>query len=73
MHIHQVRDNIVNTIRGKERFLTGLDPKNPEYSVMKMVVEMNVGELKRILADVEVCCDQAVSTSWNISPERMGQ
>ena len=33
---------------------------------------MNLDELNKILADVEVCCNQATDQSWRDNPDRMG-
>jgi hypothetical protein len=81
MNIHTVRDNLKNTIAGKEEYLARENEKrNSEdphtrmvaYIVAKML-EVNIEELKRILQDVEVCREQAIADSWALNPERMGQ
>ena len=78
MNIHTIRDNLKRTIAGKELLLVeytnmrdslykGLDAYEQLYAVWHATVEMlteNINELRRILADVEVCCEQAVTDSW---------
>jgi len=76
MNIYRVRDNLKNTIAGKEQMLEGLYPHNPyaeefmsEGEVMAhratiKFLKINITELKAILADVEVCCEQATDQSW---------
>ena len=75
--IYQVRDNLKNTIAGKEQYLKGiqeciqgldeLDDQGDTWFRATIVAEfltINIDELKRILADVEVCCEQATADSW---------
>lgn len=86
MNIHTVAANLRNTIEGKERHLEGLrqcirdldalDCQDDSWFRATVTVEflqINVDELRKILADVEVCCRQATEASWIINPERMGQ
>lgn len=85
MNIQTVRDNLRNTIAGKEKMLASLNPNNPyseefksegEVMARRATIEflkINIAELKRILADVEVCCEQHSEMGWMINPERMGQ
>jgi len=72
MNIHIVRDNLVKTIAGKEELLRDYRCLR-EPSAVRDYLEINIDELKRILADVEVCCEQAIEASWALNPERMGQ
>ena len=75
MNIYTVRDNLKNTIAGKEELLKkALSAYNDIKSVEKsfgregmvshalsastQYLEVNIDELKRILADVEKCCEQ---------------
>lgn len=72
MNIHELRDNLKRTIAGKEALLVeytdmrdslykGLDAYQELYATWHTTVsmlEINIDELKRILADVEVCCEQ---------------
>ena len=62
MNIYTVRDNLKNTIAGKQTMLDKLiqrkDVKREfhdevAYFATKEFLEINIGELKRILADVE--------------------
>jgi hypothetical protein len=77
MNIHIVRENLVKTIAGKEAYLAQLRKKGYDQTgvatTVAEFVEINIDELKRILADVEVCCEQAIEASWALNPERMGQ
>ena len=82
MNIYTVRDNLRNTIAGKEKYLAGLreglKEELSEGAFMAVVtttqmLDINIDELKRILADVEVCCEQHNEMGWMINPERMGQ
>ena len=84
MNIYTVRDNLKNTIAGKEEHLAKLIP-NAQEAVTPFVADriaiktaiqylsVNIGELRRILEDVEQCCTQATVASWELNPERMGQ
>lgn len=56
MNICTVRDNLKNTIAGKEQMLINLDQTKPESNVVAQFLEINIDELKRILVDVEQCC-----------------
>lgn len=86
MNIYKVRDNLKNTIAGKEKHLAGLqecirgldalDDQSDSWFRAIVTVEflsINIDELKRILQDVEICCKQATEDSWALNPERMGQ
>jgi len=81
MDIYTVRDNLKNTIAGKEALLAGLkDTSDVNDRASRMAIdvsrnflEVNIDELKKILADVEVCCTKAVEASWAISEDRMGK
>ena len=62
MNIQTVADNLRNTIAGKEELLTKWQEFHPVESsdrshkaTMVGMLELNIGELKRILADVEQC------------------
>ena len=65
MNIQTVADNLRNTIAGKEELLTKWQEFHPVESsdrshkaTMVGMLELNIGELKRILADVEQCIPQ---------------
>ncbi len=86
MNIQTVRDNLIRTIAGKEKMLwqqqsalalSYLGPTPPVGTEMAFVatikfLEVNIDELKRILADVEKCCEKATYDSWKENPDRMG-
>ena len=79
MNIHTVADNLRNTIKGKEAMLSGLKSPNDVRDVgarMALIatqefLSINIDELKRILQDVEVCCEKATADSW-IGVDRQG-
>ena len=88
MNIQTVAENLRNTIAGKVKHEAEL-----EYALtlatmgerMALIatlayLQVNIGELRRILADVEVCVDQFEKLKkensdmgWEINPDRMGQ
>jgi len=78
MNIYTVRDNLRNTIAGKESLLATYN--DPSFSATHRLVKeamveyltLNIDELKRILQDVEVCCEKATADSWAINPDRTG-
>lgn len=78
MNISTVRDNLKSTIAGKEMLLdTYKNPSvNPYPKFVKEAMidflEVNIAELKRILADVEQCVAKDVEQSWRDNPDRMG-
>jgi hypothetical protein len=62
MNIYTVRDNLVNTIAGKEAYLARVNEDRMSedahvrmmaFAILKML-EINIDELNRILADVEL-------------------
>ena len=62
MNIHNVRDNLVNTIAGKEILLANWREFDPvgtsdrsHKATMVGMLELNIKELRRILDDVEQC------------------
>ena len=75
MNIYTVRDNLKNTIAGKEQMLAEKIERNEQgwfNSTSEIVanratiefLKVNIDELKKILADVEVCCEKATADSW---------
>jgi len=81
MNIQTVAQNLRNTIASKEAMLDKLiqrkDVKREfhdevAYFATKEFLEINIAELKRILADVEVCAKQASDDSWITNPDRQG-
>ena len=80
MNIQTVAQNLRKTISGKEAYLDEWNNANITETADRIhrativgMLELNIGELKRILQDVEVCCEQANEASWALNPERMGR
>ena len=75
MNIYTVRDNLRNTIAGKEQLLESYK-SSPQptlaTSTLCQMLKVNIDELKRILQDVEQCAKQASDDSWITNPDRMG-
>jgi len=80
--IYTVRDNLINTIKGKEAYLVKMQTKaikaedNANMAAAFATIEflkININELKVILFDVEQCCEQAELLSWENAPESMTQ
>lgn len=85
MNLQTVITNLKNTIAGKEKHLAGLqecirgleaiDCQDDSWFRATVTVEflaINIDELKRILADVEQCCEKATADSWALDPDRSG-
>ena len=80
MNLSTVAANLRNTIAGKEKMLADLRYQSTlmaraEEIVAKATIkflEINIDELKKILADVEQCVEKDVEQSWRESPDRMG-
>lgn len=86
MNIQTVAQNLRNTIAGKEKLLAQYQsalatsyagPTPPPGAEMACIatiqfLEINIDELKRILADVEKCTEKATYDSWKENPDRMG-
>jgi len=83
MKIHEVQENLRNTIAGKEhmldshkRYLRGQGITGAETIASETIVkflEINIEELKRILADVDKAVEQYNELGWALNPERMGR
>lgn len=74
MNIYTVRDNLKQTIEGKEHLFRALQGSTgPVAETTAHFLLLNIDELKKILSDVELCCKKATDDSWAINPERMGQ
>ena len=82
MNLSTVITNLKTTIAGKETML-GVYKQNLNGSITTetsslvlqatiQFLEINIGELKRILADVEQCVQKDVEQSWRENPDRMG-
>lgn len=59
MNIQTVRKNLERTIANKEAFFAELQTNKANDEVSQVVaqfMQINLDELKRILADVEQCC-----------------
>jgi len=84
--IYQIRDNLKKTIEGKvaaigeyqkRRWkllqLEGAGAAAEAHAVYATIefLRVNIDELRRILADVEVCCEKATADSW-IGVDRQG-
>lgn len=54
MNIYTVRDNLINTIKGKEAMLKGIAKDTTYGKIIEQMLEFNIDELKRILVDVEL-------------------
>lgn len=84
MNLQTVITNLKNTIAGKEGALdeynkalnVRVDPLDAgeRMAIIATVeyLEVNIAELKRILADVESCVAKDVEQSWRDNPDRMG-
>ena len=81
MTIQTVRDNLKNTIAGKEKMLTTLQARvgleragidQVAFIATVNFLEINIAELQRVLQDVEQCAKQASDDSWITNPDRMG-
>ena len=78
MNLQTVITNLRNTIAGKEMLLdTYKNPSVNPYNkfakeAMIDFLEVNIAELKRILADVEQCVAKDVEQSWRDNPDRSG-
>ena len=82
MNIQTVAANLRNTIAGKEELLAVFTkPENYDWlpqpdktarDAVNAFLKVNIDELKRILQDVEQCCEKATADSWAINPDRTG-
>jgi len=73
MNIYTIALNLHNTIAGKELYLAGIEremlaevhrPKFLALKATKEFLEIHIDELKRIVQDVEVCCEQQRKNEW---------
>jgi flagellar biosynthesis chaperone FliJ len=82
MNIQTVAQNLRNTIAGKEKYLAQVDSAlagglassqlRIALSTTQEFLSINIDELRRILQDVEQCCEKATLDSWRENPDRMG-
>ena len=83
MNIQTVRDNLRNTIAGKEQLLEEYQAILTEtchgpvtragYAGGVQMLEINIGELKRILQDVEQLVPYREADAGAYGPEYQGQ
>jgi hypothetical protein len=80
MNIHTVRDNLIKTIAGKEKYLDEVRTarciadrrEDIALHAVQELLKVNVDELRAILQDVEKCVEKDVYNSWKDNPDRMG-
>ena len=74
MKIHELRENLENTIKGKRAMLASIKDNGKEgYHILAHMLSMNIEELEKILADAKVAETQYNELGWAVNPERMGQ
>jgi hypothetical protein len=73
MNIQTVAENLRNTIAGKEKYLASLgntqdmnDGAAMATEAVRSMLEINIGELKRILQDVEQCIPTPVNNKRDL-------
>ena len=79
--IYTIRDNLTNTIKGKEAYLAQIQKRRIKavmgddiaLAATEEFLKINIRELKVILNDVNTACSEFNLMSWEINPERMGQ
>ena len=80
MNIQTVAENLRRTIAGKVKHEVELEyalslatsGERMALTATLAYLQINIGELKRILQDVEQCAKQAADDSWITNPDRMG-
>jgi hypothetical protein len=84
MNIQTIRDNLIETIEGKEQYLAQLSNPHDPYDEFKSeggvmarratieFLKVNIDELKKILKDVTICCTNETIAKWVESPDRSG-
>ena len=80
MNIQTVAENLRNTIAGKEKYLDEVRTarciadrrEDIALHAVQELLKVNIDELKRILQDVEQCCEKKTYDSWKENPDRMG-
>ncbi len=83
MNIYTVRDNLIKTIEGKEALLENYNKASLRaheldtadkitIAAMAGFLSTNLEELRAILKDVTICCNQATEDSWFKNPDRSG-
>ena len=78
MNIYTVRDNLIRTIEGKQKYLTEIYEQRAANKgddlvsfVTAQMLEANIAELIKILKDVTECCTIATEQSW-LGVDRQG-
>jgi hypothetical protein len=77
MNIQTVANNLRKTIAGKEKYRAEMREDIVKYNqtenpAVAKFLDINIAELKRILQDVEQCCEKATADSWAVNPDRSG-
>lgn len=80
MNIQTVAENLRKTIAGKEKYLSEVRDarciadrmEDIALHALQELLKVNIDELKRILQDVEACCEKASYDSWRENPDRSG-
>lgn len=74
MKIHELCENLENTIKGKQAMLASIKDNGKEgYYILAHMLSMNIEELEKILADAKIAETQYNELGWAVNPERMGQ
>lgn len=69
MNLESVRDNLKQTIKGKELLLNSLKPsRQAGYEILHHMISLNLEELNKILADIE----QVIESTSECSPFNIG-
>jgi len=67
MKVHEVQENLVRTIAGKEAMLAGLRKDDSAgYYVLSHMLEINIDELKKILVDVDKAVEEYNELAWMV-------
>lgn len=77
MNIQTVALNLRKTISGKEKYRAEMREDIVKYNqtenpAVAKFLDINIAELKRILQDVEQCCEKATADSWAANPDQSG-
>lgn len=78
MNIYTIRDNLIRTIEGKQKYLSEIYEQRETSKgddlvsfVTAQMLEANLTELRAILKDVTECCTIATEQSW-LGVDRQG-
>jgi hypothetical protein len=72
MNTYSIRDNLKRTIAGKQALAKSLDRSKTGVDMVAQFLDVNINELEKILADVELCYKKESDESWATNPDRMG-